>query len=58
LNPSLTVIDHGDYSRETVRLDRVRLATFPRQTFPSLKNGLASIDHALNGLALLRAAFK
>jgi hypothetical protein len=58
LNPSLTLIDHGDYSRETIRLDRVRLATFPHQTFPSLKNGLASIDHALNGLALLRAVFK
>jgi hypothetical protein len=57
LNPTVTMIDHGDYSRETVRLNRIRLATFPKQSFPVLKNGLASVDHALNGLALLRAAF-
>lgn len=49
--------DHGAYRRTVVKLDRVKLTTFPSQTFPEFKNGLASVDHALNGIALLKAIF-
>jgi hypothetical protein len=47
----------GDYEAEGIRLDRTRLTTFPAAVFPSFKNPL-SVDHVLNGIALMRAAFK
>jgi hypothetical protein len=58
LNPNLLQHGYGAYHREVILLERTRLATFPMAIFPSVKNGLASVDHALNGLALLRSAFK
>lgn len=58
LNPTLLQHGHGAYQRSTVIMDRTRLFTFPAAYFPSIKNGLASVDHALNAVALLRSAFK
>jgi hypothetical protein len=49
---------HGTFHSLTIQLDRTRLSSFPASTFPQFKNGLASVTHALNGLALMRAAFK
>lgn len=46
----------GSYSREWVKMSRVKLISFPTQTFPPLKNPM-SMEHALNGLALLRTVF-
>jgi len=46
----------GNYSREAVLLDRIKLTSFPTQRLPQFKNPI-SATHALNGLALLRAAF-
>lgn len=47
----------GTYSSEYVVLSRGKLTSFPSGRFPQFKNPL-STTHALNGLALLRAAFK
>jgi hypothetical protein len=50
---------HARYRRQTVLLDRVKLLTFPTTKMPTgFKNGLASVTHATNALALLRAAFR
>jgi len=50
---------HGRFRRQTILLNRVKLNTFPTTKMPSgFKNGLASVTHATNALALLRAAFK
>jgi len=49
--------EHGAIRQIDIKLDRTRLTAFPTQTFPSFKNGLASVDHALNGIALLKAVF-
>jgi hypothetical protein len=43
--------------RQYVRIDRTKLWSFPGLTLPEVKNPF-SVIHALNGLALLRAAFK
>jgi hypothetical protein len=41
-----------------VQFERGKLTTFPGSYFPpTIKNGLASITHAENALALLRSAF-
>jgi hypothetical protein len=45
-------------NRKTVLLDRSKLTSFPVSNIPSFKNGLSSVTHALNGLALLAKAFK
>lgn len=58
LNPTLHQHGYGAFHREIILLERQKLFSFPRAMFPSLKNGLASVTHALNGLALLRSAFK
>lgn len=58
VNPQLVLHGHGAYAREWVKLSREKLFQFPTMNLPSFKNGLASVDHALNGLALLRSAFK
>jgi hypothetical protein len=51
--------DHGRYYRRTVLLNREKLSALPSAKIPSqLKNGLASVTHATNALALLRAAFR
>jgi hypothetical protein len=47
----------GDYWSEGIKLDRSALIGFPTQDLPSFKNPL-SVEHALNGLALMRAAFR
>lgn len=51
--------DHGRYRRQTILLNREVLTVFPTAKMQSgFKNGLASVTHATNALALLRAAFK
>lgn len=57
LNSHTTVIVRAQYYSEQVKLDRSRLTSFPAMTFPSFKNGLESVTHALNGLALLKSVF-
>jgi hypothetical protein len=47
----------GGYSTESVRLDRTKLTSFPSMSTPQFKNPV-STTHALNAMALLRAAFK
>jgi len=47
----------GEYSSEAVVLDRAKLDSFPRMSFPTFKNPL-SVDHTLNAIALMRSAFK
>jgi len=49
--------EHAHYHSETVRLDRIKLTAFPTQTFPAFKNGLASVTHAANGIALVKSVF-
>jgi hypothetical protein len=51
--------DRGRFRRQTILLNRERLTSFPTAQLPtSVKNGLASVTHATNALALLRAAFR
>ncbi|DAD51887.1 TPA_asm: maturation protein [ssRNA phage Esthiorhiza.2_37] len=57
INNTLLVTTHGTFTRMIVKLDRSKLSSFPSQTFPSFKNGLASVDHALNGIALIKSVF-
>jgi len=45
------------YWREYLLINRIKLWSFPVAEMPSFKNPF-SVEHALNGLALLRAAFK
>jgi hypothetical protein len=47
----------GSYRRERILLNRSRITSFPTANFPSFKNPI-SFTHAINGLALLRAAWK
>ena len=47
----------GEYSSSAVLLDRAKLETFPRMSFPALKNPL-SVTHGLNAIALMRSAFR
>jgi len=56
-NPTQWAYEHARFYAEYVVLDRVKLTSFPSLTFPSLKNGLASIEHASNGLALMKSVF-
>jgi len=56
-NPTQWAYEHARFYAEYVVLDRVKLVSFPSLTFPSFKNGLASIEHASNGLALLKSVF-
>jgi hypothetical protein len=46
----------GNYGRETVKFDRIKLSAFPTTSFPSFKNPL-SVEHALNALALVKSVF-
>jgi hypothetical protein len=46
----------GNYSRDAVLFDRLKLTSFPEMTLPSFKNPI-SVEHALNALALMRVAF-
>lgn len=57
LDSSLNIDLHSSYRREWILLSRSRLTSFPKSSFPELKNGLASVDHALNGIALLVKSF-
>lgn len=51
--------EHAKFSRLTTHFDRQKLFEFPSASMPSgFKNGLASIVHAENALALLQKAFK
>jgi hypothetical protein len=47
----------GNWSSDAVLLDRSALIDFPQVSWPSWKNPI-SATHALNALALMRAAFK
>jgi hypothetical protein len=49
-------IRYGSYSRDDVLFDRLKLTSWPSMRLPSFKNPI-STEHALNALALLRAAF-
>lgn len=57
LNTNQLVEEHGTYISDFVKLDRIKLTSFPAQTFPELKNPF-SVDHALNAVAILRAVWK
>jgi hypothetical protein len=48
---------YADRSKIWIKLERVKLTSYPTQQFPVFKNPL-SITHAANALALLRQAFK
>lgn len=51
--------DHGRYRAQIILLNREKLISFPTAKMQSgIKNGLASVTHATNALALLRAAFR
>lgn len=51
--------EHARWTQRTTILSRAKLTAFPSAYMPSgFKNGLASITHAENALALMRAAFK
>lgn len=56
-NHTMSFWEHARYRSETVRLDRTKLTAFPTQTFPSFKNGLASVTHAANAIALVKSIF-
>lgn len=56
-NPLGFVTEHSEYQEEWVILDRTKLTSFPGSTLPSFKNGLASVTHAQNALALLHSIF-
>lgn len=58
VNPIVRQYGNGAYHREDIIYDRVKLFAFPKMNLPSFKNGLASVPHALNGLALLQSAFR
>lgn len=58
LNPTVDSMQHAKYQRDDILLDRVKLTAFPTPTFPSLKNGLSSVTHATNAIALVVAVFK
>lgn len=49
---------HARFSKNVTLLDRTKLTAFPTLTLPEFKNPFPGVDHALNALALLRAAFK
>jgi hypothetical protein len=51
------VSDHGACQVCVTMLNRGVLTGFPTLTFPQYKNGLASVTHATNALALLRSVF-
>jgi len=47
---------YGIWTRETIKMDRVKLTSLPSKRFPSLKNPF-STTHALNALALMTTTF-
>jgi hypothetical protein len=50
--------ENAKYTRQITQYERGRLTTFPTAYMPSgFKNGLKSITHAANGLALMVSAF-
>jgi hypothetical protein len=58
LNPTVFVAEeHCRYHAEHVILNRDKLSAFPTQTFPSFKNGFASVTHAANAIALVKSVF-
>lgn len=56
LPPGVNVSIYGSYRRDRYILKREKLTSFPSQNVPRFKNPL-SVEHALNGIALLKAAF-
>jgi len=57
LGPFSSGVKHGAMNREWVILNRGRLESFPGARFPQFKNPF-SVTHVLNGLALMRTAFR
>jgi hypothetical protein len=56
-NPTAVTFEYrARYWREYVQINRTKLWSFPDPVVPNFKNPF-SVTHALNGLALLRAAF-
>lgn len=58
LDDTLTMGIDSAYRREWILLSRTRLSSFPKSSFPELKNGLSSVEHAANAVALLTASFR
>lgn len=46
------------YHDEWIILDREKLTGFPGPVIPSVKNGLRSVTHIVNGIALMRAMLR
>jgi hypothetical protein len=57
INPFVLRSHRAARVRTVILLNRSKLTSFPTVTLPSFKNGLASVVHAQNGLALLVKAF-
>jgi len=57
-NPAFFKVEHGLFKADWVRLDRTKLLQFPMPTFPSFKNGFASVTHAANAISLIAATFR
>jgi hypothetical protein len=55
--PVMKYLHYGSFTRDIVLLNRIELSKFPSLEFPRIKNGF-SVTHILNGLALMRRAFK
>lgn len=47
----------GSFQRTWIKIQRDKLTAFPRKDLPSFKDP-RSLEHALNGIALLRTAFR
>ena len=56
VNGNYTEVVKGDYVAEGIRLDRIKITSFPSAVFPSFKNPF-STTHLLNGIALMVSAF-
>jgi hypothetical protein len=58
LNPLTITSEHSEYSSVALKLDRIKITSFPSPTFPELKNGLASnVQKGITSLALLKQVF-
>jgi len=57
-NSTIFGVEHGQFEAEWVRLDRVKITSFPSLTFPQVKNGFASVTHAANAITLVVALFR
>lgn len=56
-NPAGQVFQDARLKLEEVLFERIKLTAFPSMTFPSFKNPLGSVTHAMNGIALIVGIF-